>query len=104
MAAEPQHVDRKDLAHQSGRQRLDRRAERAQPRLVHDGDMGGKGRDQRQVVQDGDDGDAQPGNEFEQFAARAGVEVIGRLVEEQHGRPLRDGAGKLGALALAAGE
>lgn len=97
-----QDIDGEDLADEPRRQRAGRRAEGHETALVHDRHARGEGRDHGQVVQDRDNRDAEPRHELQHFAARARVEMVGRLVQEEDLWLLRDRAGKLRALALPA--
>ena len=59
------------------------------------------------VVRGDDDGDAdlmEGGEDFENFARRVDIEVAGRLVGEQDGRAIDDGAGNRQPLLFAAGK
>lgn len=95
-------VDLEGLAHPCAGQNLARVAVGGETAIVDESHMGGEILDQREVVQNGDDRDAEARDQPQKVAPGAWVKVVRGLVKHEKFRLLTDGAGDLGALAFSA--
>jgi len=96
------HVE--DGADERRRQGFRRRPQRDEAALVQHCDAVGEWGHKREVVQHPDDRDAETARQGEHVGPRTRIEMVGRLVENEEGRLLRDGPGYRAPLAFAPGE
>ena len=99
-----ERVDPEHVANDGRAQGDRRRVESRQVALIDHGDPVGEAPDQCQVVQHRHHRDTQAAHQIEQVEAGSQVEVVGRLVEQQHARRLRQRTRQGGPLAFAAGQ
>ncbi len=97
-----QEVDAEDVAHDMPVERFLRRPAGDERALPQHGDPRGEAGDEMKVVQDRDDGEAEIGHQREKRAAGAGIEMVGRFVEEEDAGFLGKRPGDLRPLTLAA--
>lgn len=86
------------------RQNLPRRTDRNHLAPVHDGDAIAEHGGVIKIVQRRHDGQALPAHQIEQADLVTDIEVVGRFVQKQDMRLLRQCAGDMQALAFAAGK
>ncbi len=99
-----QRLQAEHLLQQLGGQHFGRRADGHQTALVEHAEAVAEGRRQVEVVEAGQRRQAQCLDLAQQFELVARVEVVGRLVEDQHLRLLHQGTGEQSALLLATRE